>query len=77
MQLEWATLVCHLLSATLEKYKKQNAYHFPTVEMHAAQFGIVWFCNVNVEGLTLVNERSTISSHLDNSLLGDLPDGFV
>jgi hypothetical protein len=32
---------------------------------------------VNVQTLTLANERSTVSSEVDDLLLRDLPNGFV
>ena len=54
-----------------------STYQLPAIEVHAAQFAVVWLGNVNVEGLTLVDVGATICCHLQDSLLGDLPDGFV
>lgn len=43
---------------------KYIIYLLPPVEVHAGQFAIVGFSNVNVEGLALVDEGSSICSHL-------------
>lgn len=58
-------------------YFKLAAYLSPRVEVHAGQFTIVGFGNVNVERLTLVNVGSAFGSHLDDHLLRDFPHGPV
>lgn len=52
-------------------------YQLPPVEVHAGQFAIVWLGNVDVEGLTLVNEGAAVCCHLEDGLLGDFPHCFV
>ena len=47
------------------------------MEMHRSQFPVVWFSNVNIKRLTLINESTTIGCHLNDGALRNLPDGFV
>ena len=53
------------------------SYQLPAVEVHAAQLAVVWLSNVDVEGLTLVDEGSAVGRHLEHGLLGDLPHRLV
>lgn len=53
------------------------SYQLPSVEVHAGEFTIVRLSNMNVERLALVDVSSTICSHLQDSLLRDLPDCFI
>lgn len=50
---------------------------FPAVEVHAGQFAIIGLCNVDVQGLALVDVGAAVGGHLENRLLGDFPHGFV
>lgn len=54
-----------------------QTHQLPAVEMHAGQFAIVWLGDVDVQGLALVDVGATISCHLEDGLLGDLPHCFV
>ena len=45
--------------------------------MSAVKFLFVRFGKVDVERLTLVDVRTTISGHLDDDALRDLPDRLV
>jgi len=45
--------------------------------VHAGQLAVVRLSDVNVQALALVNEGGTVSGHLDNVLLRDLPHGAV
>jgi len=56
---------------------KEKAYLFPSVKVHGSQFPKVGFSNVNVEGLGLINEGSTISCHVNHIPLRNLPDRLV
>ena len=48
---------------------RTTTYRFPSIEMHARQFRMVWFSNVNVEALTLIYKSCSIGGHFDNVLL--------
>lgn len=50
-----------------------HTYQAPSVKMHACQLGEIRFGNVNVERLTLANERTTIGRHFDDRFLRYLP----
>lgn len=50
---------------------------FPAIEVHTGQFAIVRLCDVNVQGLALVDIGATVGSHLEYGLLGDFPHGFI
>ena len=39
--------------------------------MHGRQLCKTWFRNMNIQALALINESSTISSHVNNDPLGD------
>lgn len=52
-------------------------YKLPAIEMHAGEFSIVWFSDMDVERLALVNVSATICCHLQDSLLRDFPHCFV
>lgn len=52
-------------------------YLLPPIEVHAGEFAIVGFCNVNVERLALINESSSVCCHLEDSFLGDLPHCLI
>ena len=45
--------------------------------MHGTHFAEVRLCDVDVQGLGLVNECSSVSRLLQHSLLRNLPDGLV
>lgn len=45
--------------------------------MSTVQFLFVGFGEVNIKRLTLVDERSTVGSHLNDDTLRDLPDSLV
>jgi len=45
--------------------------------MHGSQLGKTWLSNMYIKRLRLINEGSSISSHVDDSLLGQLPNCFV
>ena len=49
----------------------------PSEEVHGTHLAKVGFRNVDVQGLRLVNEGSSVSSLFDDSLLGYLPDCLV
>ena len=52
---------------------KKFTHRFPAIKMHAGELAKIWFCDVNVETLALIDVRSSISGHLDNILLRNLP----
>ena len=54
-----------------------HIYLFPAIEMHTCQFVIVGLSKENVEGLALVDEGSSVSSHINECLLRDFPDCLV
>lgn len=45
--------------------------------MHAGQLAVVWLCDMDVHGLTLVDVGATICRHFDYGLLGDFPHCFI
>ena len=45
--------------------------------MHTGQLAVVRLCNVYIEGLTLVDVWTAVSSHLKDDLLRDLPHCLV
>lgn len=45
--------------------------------MHACQFVIVWLSKEHIEGLALVDEGSSVCSHVYESLLGNFPHCLV
>ncbi len=45
--------------------------------MHAGQFAIIRLCDVDVQGLALVDKGATVSGHLEYSLLRDFPYSFI
>lgn len=52
--------------------------HFlPGVEVHACQLAEVGLGNVDVEGLALVNIGPSVSCHVNESTLGELPHSLV
>ena len=46
----------------------------PSIEMHRGQFVERKLRHVNVERLALIDERRSVCGHVDNRLLGYLPD---
>lgn len=52
-------------------------YLLPAIEVHAGQFAIVGFRDVDVERLALVDESSSVCCHLEDSFLGDLPHCLI
>jgi hypothetical protein len=52
-------------------------YQAPGIEMHGCQLSVVWFGDMNIEGLTLINKCPSVSSHLDDSFLWDFPYSLV
>ena len=51
--------------------------HLPAGEMHAGNLAHGGLAHVDVEGLGLINEGTTVGSHLDNGTLRNFPDGLV
>mmetsp|Transcript_11258 Transcript_11258/g.26913 ORF Transcript_11258/g.26913 Transcript_11258/m.26913 type:complete len:242 (-) Transcript_11258:1954-2679(-) len=49
----------------------------PAVEMHRRELGCSYVRHVNVQGLRLVNVWATVSSHINNGSLLDLPYSLV
>lgn len=49
----------------------------PTGEVHGGDLAHRRILHVNVEGLRLIDEGTTVSSHLDDGTLRELPDGLV
>ncbi|KAF1761128.1 hypothetical protein GCK72_009382 [Caenorhabditis remanei] len=49
----------------------------PSVEVHRSDCSVAWFSHVNIERLRLINECSTISSHLNDFLLRDFPHSEI
>ena len=49
----------------------------PGVEVHARELGVVGFCDVDVETLTLVDVDGAIGRHVDYHLLRNLPRRLV
>ena len=49
----------------------------PSVEVHRGQLGVGSLAHVNVEGLRLIDELASVSCHVDNVALWDLPDSLV
>lgn len=45
--------------------------------MHAGEFAVVGLGDVDVEGLALVDEGSSVRCHLQDGFLGDLPHRLV
>lgn len=45
--------------------------------MHAGQFAVVRLCDVDVQGLALVDVGTAIGGHLEYCLLGDFPHRFI
>jgi len=52
-------------------------YLLPPVEVHAGEFAVVGFCDVDVERLALIDESSSVGCHLQDGFLGDLPHCLV
>lgn len=53
------------------------SYQLPGKEVHGGEFSIVRLSNVHIERLALINVGSTISSHLENALLRNFPNGPI
>ena len=41
----------------------------PGVEVHGGEFGEIWVGDMNVKGHRLIDERTTVSGHVDHSPL--------
>ena len=54
-----------------------NLYHLPRVEVGTVKFFLVWFGKVNIQRLALINERTAVGGHFDDSLLRDFPNSLV
>jgi len=52
-------------------------YQAPGIKVHGCQLAIVWFSNMNIERLALINKSTSVSSHLDNDFLWDFPHCLV
>lgn len=53
------------------------SHQLPCIEVHAGQAAIVGLCYVNIQGLRLINESPTSSSHVQNDFLLDFPHSLV
>ena len=51
--------------------------HLPAGKVHAGDLAHGGLAHVNVEGLGLINEGTTVGSHLNNGPLRDFPNGLV
>ena len=54
-----------------------STYLFPAIEVHAGQFAVVRLCDVDVQGLALVDVGTAIGGHLEYRLLGDFPHSLI
>lgn len=54
-----------------------STYLLPAIKVHAGELAVVGLRNVDVEGLALVDERSTVGCHLKDGFLGDFPHSFI
>lgn len=64
---------CNLIETSIGKL----THLLPAVEVHASELSVVGLSDVDVERLALVYEGPAVSSHLQNSLLGDLPHSLI
>lgn len=64
---------CNLIETSIGKL----THLLPAVEVHAGELAVVGLSDVDVERLALVYEGPAVSSHLQNSLLGDLPHSLI
>lgn len=53
------------------------SYLRPSMEVQGGQLPKVWLIHVNIEALALIDVATTISSHVNNSFLLDLPNSPV
>jgi hypothetical protein len=59
------------------KEKLHSTNLFPGIEMHRREFVHVWLSNVNIQRLRLIDECTSIGSHVDDHFLRDFPNCFV
>ena len=81
-----ATLSCLLVDGELNRSRGGHGAqvvhagletHLPAGKVHAGDLAHGGLLHVNVQGLGLIDEGTTIGSHLQDGTLGDFPDGLV